>query len=73
MMMYSQMDPGGERHYIAGVAIHAGDGIRIFHDGRWQEARYEANWQRGRITGAWAYLSESLAIVLTPDTPVELP
>ena len=71
--MYSQMGPGGERHYIAGVAIHAGDGIRIFHDGRWQEARYEASWQHQRIVSAWAYLSESVAIPLTSDTPVELP
>ena len=72
-MMYSQMDPGGERHYIAGVAIHAGDGIRVFYDGEWKPARYEANWQGGHITGAWAYLSESLAIPLDSDTPVELP
>lgn len=71
--MYSQVDPGGERHYIAGVAIHAGDDIRVFHDGQWKPARYEANWQGSSITGAWAYFSESDAIPLTPDTPVELP
>jgi len=67
------MDPGGERDYIDGIAIHAGDYIRVFHDGRWQDARYEANWHRGRIEWAWAYLSESVAVPITAETLVELP
>ena len=73
-MLYLQTDPGGERHYIAGVPIHAGDPIRVLHDGKWQPARYEASWQGGRIMDAWAYLSETVAIpLMTMDTPVELP
>jgi hypothetical protein len=71
--LVTQLEPGGERHYIDGVAIHAGDPIRVFHAGEWKDARYEANWVRGHITAAWAYLTHDDAFRLSPETLVELP
>lgn len=65
-------EAGGERHYVDGVAIHAGDPIRVLVGGEWVDGRYEANWRHRRLTSAWFYFSGG-SIELTDTMFVEVP
>lgn len=41
-------------------------------NGSWKNARYEARWRAGGITGAWACRDDG-DMRLTDETPVALP
>lgn len=56
-------DGWGEwRHYLAGEAVHAGDGLDLLlPDGRWWSGRYESTWPPGWAdTGPTAMFHASL-------------
>ena len=46
--LMSGVDAGGERHFLDGRAVHAGDGLELqLADDRWVGGRYEWDFKRG--------------------------
>lgn len=52
-----RMEIGGYRDYLDDRAIHAGDWIEIWHDGRWIGGRYEFSAARQE---AWVYINDEI-------------
>lgn len=65
-------ESGGDRDFIDGIAIHAGQPIQAEVNGVMTRGRYEASWRGGRIVKRWFYYGAAEPLELTRETPVEL-
>lgn len=64
-------EPGGERLYVEGLPLHAGDGVEILDreaaHPEWWPGRYEYQIRDGRLTALYVYLDER-CVILLPDS-----
>lgn len=76
-MLDVRMEPGGERLYVEGEPIHAGDALELrCPDGAWVRGRYEYQIDGRELRALWLYVpvhGRMLQARLGNDDEVRLP